>query len=98
MDHICIESLKDYIRKISTASVANGLGWGHLHLILNKCQVPMFSQLVDQKTRRQKQLKDIILQLRSGIIYDQVNIEKTKISLKKFKMNETEFEILDFNF
>ena len=72
MDHICIESLKDYIRKISTASVANGLGWGHLHLILNKCQVPMFSQLVDQKSRRQKQLKDIILQLRSGIIYDQV--------------------------
>ena len=58
----------------------------------------MFSQLVDQKTRRQKQLKDIILQLRSGIIYDQVNIEKTKISLKKFKMNETEFEILSFNF
>ena len=78
MDHICIESLKDYIRKISTASVANGLGWGHLHLILNKCQVPMFSQLVDQKTRRQKQLKDIILQLRSGIIYDQVNIEKNR--------------------
>ena len=87
MDHICIESLKDYIRKISTASVANGLGWGHLHLILNKCQVPMFSQLVDQKTRRQKQLKDIILQLRSGIIYDQVNT-----SIEKIRKNQLQLQ------
>jgi len=93
MDHICIESLKDYIRKISTASVANGLGWGHLHLILNKCQVPMFSQLVDQKTRRQKQLKDIILQLRSGIIYDQVKIEKKNRSKINYSYKHPELPL-----
>ena len=75
MDQICIESMRSYLRRIGIdQDICNGIGWGHLHLLYNKCGVTLEANLspFENKATRLAQIKSLILQLRTTVIFDQV--------------------------
>ena len=76
MDQICIESMRSYLSRIGIEQeIYNRIGWGHLHLIYNKCGITLEANLspYENKAARSAQIKSLILQLRTSVIMDQVN-------------------------